>query len=380
MVNIKVSKSLLSTGEFTTEVSLEFPRSNSEGSRIFFESAPSGCTLGSREASVDSENDKKFEEVVRSIPCGVSQKEFDEKIEIFGSTLSTPASLAYFKSNPDYSQFQKKKEFPKIICNVINGGKHTGNNVELCEFMIIPQGKSVLENISMASKIYLRLADVLDKNNENIYVTGREGGFVTNFSDNEGIISMIDKAIELENVKCEIGIDIAANNFCEEKHGEFAYRIGNNKLSSGELYMFYINLINKFERIKYLEDPFHENDLSSWRKLMNFSKKKGILIVADDLTVSQKKRIDHCKGCFNAVIIKPNQVGNVTSMFEAIKEAEKQNSKIIISQRSGETDSSIIADIAINVGSEYIKAGAPARERIIKYNYLLRMEQQRGKI
>ncbi|MHA1678902.1 MAG: hypothetical protein ACTSW3_09010 [Promethearchaeota archaeon] len=243
--------------------------------------------------------------------------------------------------------------------------------------MIIPSGKNINENIKIASEIYLDLQDLIKRRLGQVHcMVGREGGFAPNISDITFAVSLIQTAIDIRHKnECFIALDVAANNFALKQNDRFYYIINGNKYTTKELVDYYINLINDFPNISYLEDPFHEEDIDGWKKLNSLLKEK-IMIVADDLTISNIKYLKKYVNCFNSCIIKFNQIGNVTDLMKSVDFCLKNNIKIIISQRSGETDSSILSHFAVGLGADYIKAGAPARERIIKYNELLRLNNE----
>jgi len=367
MVDALLTKVLSSTGEMTNEVWIK------SGDTFFSESGPSGCTKGGYEAPEYSKHDTHFLSALQEIPDGTSQRDFDRIVGRFGTKLSAPASIAYFKS-----RLQPRltgSRIPKIICNVINGGKHTGGSVEMCEFMIIPDGKDIAEDIDISSSVFLEIGTILKAKGQDNLVSGREGGYVPKGLTNEQIIEIIDAAISRLNVPCSIAIDIAANNFCSRKGGKFIYSLHSVDFTSTQLARYYINLLDRFLRIRYLEDPFHEDDIKSWRKFLTYIKShnSAVLVVGDDLTVTQTERMKLCEGAFNAVILKINQTGTVTGFLDAFRLASIQGCKTIVSQRSGETDSHIISDLAMLYHADYLKAGAPARERIVKYNRLLRV-------
>src|SRR5680860_1429914 len=383
---IYLRKVLMSTGEFTQEAVIENDQNK------IYESAPQGLTLGKNEASLlttDKGNDISFLNTKEIFD--LSQAEFDALISSkLVSQLTTSLSLAFLRYSSNNNGFadddlykyiatsnKTNISFPYGIFNILNGGMHAGNRLEFCEFMIIPKASSIDENIRIASEIYLDLKKILenDLGIENTLV-GREGGFAPNISDVEYAISLIKKAINTRNINmCDIAINLAANNFSKRimcTHSCFEYLIKDKKYSSQEFVVYYESLLKKFPEITYLEDPFHEEDIDTWRELKNKVGGK-VLITGDDLIVTNIKYLEMHKDSIDACILKINQVGTFTDLMKTYHYCMKNNIKTIISQRSGETDSDIISHIAVGLGSSYIKAGAPARERIIKYNSLLRI-------
>lgn len=288
-----------------------------------------------------------------------------------------------FPENGYTNLLQRKNEknapFPKIICNLLNGGRHSQNTLTFCEFMIIPQGSDIEHDIRIAAEVYSDLADVItDELGHGHLYTGREGGFSPSISDVETAISLLDKAIKKRNAGgCLIAIDAAANNFSKiDSAGGFIYTVNGRNFTTSEFTDYYVSLINTFPTIAYLEDPFHENDTDGWRQITR-QLGKSVLIVADDLVVSTASHLEKFNGCFNACILKVNQAGSVSKLLESYEFCLKNGIRTIISQRSGETDSNIIPHIAVGLGSDFFKGGAPARERIIKYNELIRIGHRR---
>ena len=378
---------LLSTGEYTKEAVINF-----SGMEVY-ESVPRGITIGMNEINaLVSEDMGDYASLENPNVFELSQNLFDNNIASrFKSQTGTALSMVFLKylalrnnfKYPDLYKFiaktyGRKISFPKPIFNILNGGKHAGNGLDFCEFMIIPNESSIKDCIRIASEVYLDLRDLIEnKFGNKCILVGREGGFSPNISDIELALELIRQSIKARNDgNCSIAIDIAANNFgrlIESGKNNFEYFINGNRFTTESLVKYYQNVIIKFPEIKYLEDPFHENDINGWQKL-NLLLKNKILIVADDLTITNVSFLEKYNDCFNACTLKVNQAGSVTGLEKAYNFCVDHGVKTIISQRSGETDSDIIAHLAAGLGSDYIKAGAPARERIIKYNSLIRME------
>lgn len=377
---------LLSTGEYTKEAVIKFEKTE------VYESASVGLTLGLREASlVTGGNKGDYSSLLNPDVFNLTQDVFDNTVaSTFDSQISTALSMAFLrylavKENFGKDElykfisqiYNKKSAFPNIIFNILNGGRHAGNELDFCEFMIIPKGLDTQDNIKIASEIYLDLRKVIETElGKEHALVGVEGGFSPNISDPEFAINLIIQAINKRNKgKCGIAIDMAANNFTEtpqNRDGSFEYKINGSIYSTDSLLTYYESLLSKFPEIIYLEDPFHENDIEGWRNLTS-KFNKAIFIVADDLTVTNILYLEKYKGCFNSCVLKINQVGCVTEMMKAYDFCMVNNINTIISQRSRETDSDIVSHLAVGLGSNYIKAGAPARERIIKYNTLIRL-------
>ena len=254
----------------------------------------------------------------------------------------------------------KSSQLPVPLLNIINGGLHAKNNLDIQEFMIRPdKAKSFSEAMRLSFLVIQNLKLMLDNTN-----VGDEGGFAPNLKSNEEAIEIIIKAIEKSGFKpgedLSICLDVAANELKESKTIDY-----------------YSELISKYP-IKSIEDPFTEDDWESWKKL---TKNTKIQIVGDDLFVTNVKRLK--KGIeeksANAILIKLNQIGTVSETLDAIDLAQKNNFKTIISHRSGDTEDTFIADLAVATNSSQIKTGSLARsERVAKYNRLLRIEEELG--
>lgn len=380
-----VREVLLSTGELTREAVISY-----EG-HDYYDSAPLGSTVGLKETQSEilSSAQHVMELNLEKGITGVTQAEFDKVVsEKYDSQTSTAFSLAYLrllahkkgfseKEIYKYISLEYKKDIssPKIICNVLNGGKHAYNNLAFCEFMIIPKGVNTTQNIRIVSEVYVDLKYLISSElGENNLFLGREGGFSPLISDVEVAISLLYRAIGKRNADmCFIAIDVAANNFTKKSDGDqFEYIVNEKSYTTASLIEYYSYLTDKYPSINYLEDPLHENDIAGWKNLFKVMGHK-ILIVADDLTVSKLLNLEKYPQCFNACILKINQSGNFTELIKAFDYCVKNNIQTIVSQRSGETDSNIVAHMAVGLGGDYMKAGAPARERIIKYNELLRI-------
>ena len=254
----------------------------------------------------------------------------------------------------------KSYQLPIPLLNIINGGVHAKNNLDIQEFMIRPdKAKSFSEAMRISFLVIQNLKSMLDSTN-----VGDEGGFAPNLQSDEEAIKIIIKAIEKSGFKpgedISICLDIAANELKEPKAIDY-----------------YSELIRKYP-IKSIEDPFAEDDWESWKKLTSSTK---IQIVGDDLFATNVKRLK--KGIeeksANAILVKLNQIGTVSETLDAINLAQKNDFETIISHRSGDTEDTFIADLAVATNSSQIKTGSLARsERVAKYNRLLRIEDELG--
>lgn len=263
---------------------------------------------------------------------------------------------------------------PTPMFNIINGGLHGCGKFNFQEFLIIPKSGIPFNNaLQMASEIYHSLKINLKSKNL-IYSVGDEGGFTPQFNTNEEVLDAVLESIKTANYiygkDVFLGLDLAATSFYTHKSFELIKDSPN--LSETDYINYLFNLIKKYNLFS-VEDGMPEDDWGNWVEL---TKKAGIktIIIGDDLLVTDRKRLEKAidlKAC-NGIIIKPNQIGTLSETLEVVKLARKANFKIIISHRSGETNDDFIADLAVGVGADFAKFGAPARgERVIKYNKLL---------
>lgn len=268
---------------------------------------------------------------------------------------------------------------PVPMMNILNGGKHADNNVDIQEFMILPVGApSFKEALRMGSEVYHHLKKVLQGKGLSTGV-GDEGGFAPNLESNEEAFQVIVEAIEeagyTPGKDVVLGIDVAASEIFED--GKYYFKGEDRKLSSLEVIDFYEEMISKYPIVS-IEDGLSEDDWEGW-KLMTARLGKKIQIVGDDLFVTNVKRLKKGidENAANAILIKLNQIGTITETLSAIELAKINGYKVVISHRSGETEDSTIADLAVAVNSRQIKTGAPARtDRVAKYNQLLRIEDE----
>ncbi|MDI6591645.1 MAG: phosphopyruvate hydratase [Patescibacteria group bacterium] len=282
------------------------------------------------------------------------------------------------------------KNLPIPCLNIINGGAHAGNELDFQEFMILPQLKQLKkstgvekfnfkESLRIASEIYYELKNLIKEKYIDLAINvGDEGGFAPPVRAPEEALDLIMEAAKKAGYqnKIKIILDVAASQFYQERKYKMKFGI----FTSEGLLRYYSDLIQKYPIIG-LEDPFSEEDWEGWRKLKSKIKnqKSKVLIIGDDLTVTNPERIKLAfkrKAC-NAIILKPNQIGTLTETIEAAKLAKSYGWKIIVSHRSGETTDCFISDLVVGIGADFIKAGAPARgERVVKYNRLLKIEEE----
>ena len=375
-------------------------------------SVPSGASTGSREALELRDKDSNryqgkgvlkavnnINEIIKPKLIGIEAnvKVVDEillkldntpnKINL-GANATLAVSLACLKceallNNKELYEYVSDGQvsMPVPMVNIINGGAHAVNNLDIQEFMIVPHQETMKERIRAASEIFHTLKKLLTSANYAVGV-GDEGGFAPNLKNNKEALDFIVKAITDSNYipgkDIGIALDVAASEFYNKETN--TYKLDGKDITSDELISYYNELLETYPIVS-IEDPFYEND---WEPLAKFTNLVGnkIMIVGDDFFVTNKiylqKGIDLKAG--NAIIIKANQIGTITETLETVKLAKANNYHTIISHRSGETEDTFIAELAVGLDAKYIKTGSMSRgERICKYNELLRIEEKINK-
>ena len=270
---------------------------------------------------------------------------------------------------------------PVPMMNILNGGAHADNNIDIQEFMIMPFGaKSFAQAMKMGTEIYASLKKILHNKGLSTAV-GDEGGFAPNLASDEQALDLLTEAIISAGYKpgedIKIALDAAASEWY--KSGEYIQPKSRKKMTSDELIYYFEKLVDKYP-IFSIEDPLAEDDFDGFRKITEKLGNK-VQIVGDDLFVTNSERLQ--KGietkAANAILIKPNQIGTISETISTVKLAQSNNYNTIMSHRSGETEDSTIADLAVALNCGQIKTGAPARsDRVAKYNQLLRIEEELG--
>ena len=274
------------------------------------------------------------------------------------------------------------RQLPVPMMNIINGGSHADNNVDFQEFMILPVGaKTFKEAIRMGAEVFHHLKKVLTGKGYNTGV-GDEGGFAPNLGSNEEALQVIMEAIKAAGYEAGkeiyLGMDVASSEFFNKETKTYVLAgEGNKSFTSKELSDFYSELVKKYPIIS-IEDGLDENDWEGWAYLTETLGKK-IQLVGDDLFVTNTERLSRgiAENVGNSILIKVNQIGTLTETFEAIEMAKRAGYTAVISHRSGETEDTTIADIAVATNAGQIKTGSASRtDRIAKYNQLIRIEDQ----
>ena len=367
---------------------------------------PSGASTGIREALELRDKDERFmgkgvlkavnnvNTIIRDKVIGMEatkQEELDNLMieldgtenksnlganAILGVSLANLKAAAISSKMPLYKYVGSGKTLPRPMMNIINGGAHADNHLDFQEYMIIPNRDNIKERIRVGAEVFHNLKKVLKDKGYNTNV-GDEGGFAPDLKSNEEgfkvIIEAIEKAGYVPGKDVNLGIDVAASEFYQDGY----YMVDNKKLTTEELINFYIELVEKYPIIS-IEDPVDEND---WDGFKLITEKLGdkIQLVGDDLFVTNIKCLE--KGielhAGNAILLKLNQIGTYTETLKTINLAKEHGYKTVISHRSGETEDTTIADLAVGLDLGQIKTGSMSRtDRMCKYNQLIRIEEE----
>ena len=302
---------------------------------------------------------------------------------ILGVSLATARAVALSKNQSlfKYLGGPEAKTLPVPMMNILNGGAHADTNVDIQEFMIAPIGaENFKESLRWGAEIYHSLKSVLKKKGLATSI-GDEGGFAPNLESNRAALDLILVAIESAGFKASSEIALAMDVAATEFFTDGKYKFEGKQLTSDQMIDYYSELVQSYPLVS-IEDPLDEDDWSGWAKLTaNLGEK--IQIVGDDLFVTNPERLQRGidSKAANALLVKVNQIGSLTETIDAVNLAHKNNYKSMMSHRSGETEDTTIADLAVALNCGQIKTGAPARsERVAKYNQLLRIEEELGSL
>ena len=407
VINSVTAREILdSRGNPTVEVEVRL-----EDKSIGRAAVPSGASTGAFEAAELRDGGSRYlgkgvETAVKNVALKIApavigmkadnQRSLDEKMialdgtknksslganAILGVSLAT-ARAAAISSNQSLFKYlggESAKTLPVPMMNILNGGAHADTNVDIQEFMIAPIGaQSFKESLRWGAEIYHSLKSVLKKKGLATSI-GDEGGFAPNLESNRAALDLILVAIENAGFKAgtqiALAMDVAATEFFEDGKYKFEGKL----LTSEQMIAYYSELVSAYPLVS-IEDPLDEDDWSGWAKLTAELGEK-IQIVGDDLFVTNIERLTRGieSKTANALLVKVNQIGSLTETIDAVNLAHKNNYKSMMSHRSGETEDTTIADLAVAFSCGQIKTGAPARsERVAKYNQLLRIEEELG--
>ena len=407
VINSVTAREILdSRGNPTVEVEVRL-----EDKSIGRAAVPSGASTGAFEAAELRDGGSRYlgkgvETAVKNVALKIApavigmkadnQRSLDEKMialdgtknksslganAILGVSLAT-ARAAALSSNQSLFKYlggESAKTLPVPMMNILNGGAHADTNVDIQEFMIAPIGaQSFKESLRWGAEIYHSLKSVLKKKGLATSI-GDEGGFAPNLESNRAALDLILVAIENAGFKAgnqiALAMDVAATEFFEDGKYKFEGKL----LTSEQMIAYYSELVSAYPLVS-IEDPLDEDDWNGWAKLTAELGEK-IQIVGDDLFVTNIERLTRGieSKTANALLVKVNQIGSLTETIDAVNLAHKNNYKSMMSHRSGETEDTTIADLAVALSCGQIKTGAPARsERVAKYNQLLRIEEELG--
>jgi enolase len=303
---------------------------------------------------------------------------------ILGASLAVAHTAANSQGIPLYRYLggEKACTLPVPMVNILNGGKHAAGSTDFQEFMIVPVGaRDFAHALQMSSEIYHALKKILSEKGANTNV-GDEGGFAPSLSSNEEAVELVLTAIKkgggIPGEDCFLALDPAASEFY--RNGKYILAKEARIISSSQMVDYYAEWVSRYPIIS-IEDGMAEDDWEGWRELMERLGKR-VQLVGDDLYATNTQRLTQgiAKKASNSILIKPNQIGTLTETLAAINMAQKAGWTAVISHRSGETEDTTIADLAVAMNTGLIKAGAPCRsERNCKYNRLLRIEEELGK-
>lgn len=398
--NIYAREILDSRGNPTVETELTL-----ESGVKVMASVPSGASTGTNEALELRDGDERYHgkgvtkavnnvnEIIK--PALINHELNQEKIDklllsldgtkfktnlganaILSVSLCVMKALALTENKELYQIFDGPYTMPYPMMNIINGGVHASSGLEIQEFMIVPMQSTFKERLRCGSEVFQTLKGILKEEGYSTAV-GDEGGFAPNFKSIEDALDHIMKSITKAGYTPKEDVSIALDCAASEFYDGEKYTINKQKITKEQLINYYLKLIDTYPIIS-IEDAFSENDIDSIKQLTALVKDK-IMLVGDDYFVTNIEYLE--KGITekynNSILLKANQIGTITEMLETIKLAKENNFKTIISHRSGETEDTFIADLAVGLNLGFIKTGSLCRgERICKYNRLLRIEEQ----
>ena len=301
---------------------------------------------------------------------------------ILGVSMATVHAAAVSSGTNLFEYLHEGTDYvlPTPMMNILNGGSHADNNVDIQEFMIFPIGANSFSHaLQMGAEIFHQLKSILKKGGLNTNV-GDEGGFAPDLKSNTEAIELLMEAVEKTGYKngteVAIALDVASSEIFNSETNKYELASENRYLTSEEMIEYYVNLCNQYPIIS-IEDGLDENDWDGW-KLLYTALGEKVQLVGDDLTVTNPKRLQRAidEKSMNAILIKLNQIGTVSETLQTIKMAKAAGMASVISHRSGETEDTTIADFAVATGVGQIKTGSICRtERVAKYNQLLRIEE-----
>ena len=375
-----ISPSGASTGAFEAHELRDQDKNNFLGKSVKKAVENINKKIGSSLKGLDPADQSKIDKVLLDLDGSENKKNLGANATLAVS-LANSKSAALSVKKPLYKNLGKSFSLPNPLMNIINGGAHADNDLKIQEFMIRPDSaKNFMDAVEKCFLVIQNLKSLL-KSKKMLTNVGDEGGFAPSINTNEEALELIVNAIEKSKLTpgkdVVICLDVAANELID-KEGQYSIQ-SSNFTSVDDVVGYYKKLTSSYP-IKSIEDPFAEEDWESWKKI-TAEIGKNVQIVGDDLFVTNSKRLK--KGIdnksANSILVKPNQIGTLSETLEVVTMAKKANFNTIISHRSGDTEDTFIADLAVATESSQIKTGSLARsERVAKYNRLLRIEEELG--
>ncbi len=375
-----ISPSGASTGAFEAHELRDLDKNNFLGKSVKKAVENINKKIGLSLKGLDPSDQSKIDKVLIDLDGSENKKNLGANATLAVS-LANSKSAALSVKKPLYKNLGKSFSLPNPLMNILNGGAHADNDLNIQEFMIRPDSaKNFMEAVEKCFLVIQNLKSLL-KSKKMLTNVGDEGGFAPSINSNEEALELIVNAIEKSKLSpgkdIVICLDVAANELIN-KEGKYSIQ-SNNFTSVDDVLGYYKKLVSNYP-IKSIEDPFAEEDWESWKKI-TAEIGKNVQIVGDDLFATNsrrlKKGIDYKSA--NSILIKPNQIGTLSETLEVVSIAKKANFNTIISHRSGDTEDTFIADLAVATESSQIKTGSLARsERVAKYNRLLRIEEELG--
>ena len=375
-----ISPSGASTGAFEAHELRDQDKNNFLGKSVKKAVENINKKIGSSLKGMDPADQSKIDKVLLDLDGSENKKNLGANATLAVS-LANSKSAALSIKKPLYKNLGKSFSLPNPLMNIINGGAHADNDLNIQEFMIRPDSaKNFMDAVEKCFLVIQNLKSLL-KSKKMLTNVGDEGGFAPSINTNEEALELIVNAIEKSKLTpgkdVVICLDVAANELIN-KEGQYSIQ-SSNFTSVDDVVVYYKKLTSNYP-IKSIEDPFAEEDWESWKKI-TAEIGKNVQIVGDDLFVTNSKRLK--KGIdnksANSILVKPNQIGTLSETLEVVTMAKKANFNTIISHRSGDTEDTFIADLAVATESSQIKTGSLARsERVAKYNRLLRIEEELG--
>ena len=375
-----IAPSGASTGAFEAHELRDQDKNNFLGKSVMKAVENINEKIGPRLKGLDPTDQLKIDKVLLDLDGSENKKNLGANATLAVS-LANSKSSAISLNKPLYKNLGKSFSLPNPLMNIINGGAHADNDLNIQEFMIRPD--SAINFMDAVEKCFLVIQNlkILLKSKKMLTNVGDEGGFAPSISTNEEALELIVKATEKSKLvpgkDIVICLDVAANELVN-KEGQYSIQ-SSNFISVENVINYYKKLTSSYT-IKSIEDPFAEEDWDSWKKITS-EIGRNVQIVGDDLFATNSKRLK--KGIdnksANSILVKPNQIGTLSETLEVVTMARKANFNTIISHRSGDTEDTFIADLAVAIESSQIKTGSLARsERVAKYNRLLRIEEELG--